>query len=58
MDFIMKGTLGSFVKRAMIEAYYANINFNQLTHYFIKKQIKGAINNVANEASKFLEQLK
>ena len=54
----MKGTLGSFVKRAMIEAYYPNISFNQLTHYFNKKQIKGVINNVANEASKLLEQLK
>ena len=57
MDFIMKGTLGSFVKRTMIEARYPNISFNQLTHYFIKKQIKGVINNVANEASKLLAQL-
>ena len=54
----MKGTLGSFVKRAMIEAHYPNISFNQLTQYFNKKQIKGVINNVANEASKLLEQLK
>lgn len=52
----MKGTLGNFVKRTVIEMQYPNVKFNDFTNYLIKKQIKGVINNAANKASKLLEK--
>lgn len=53
----MKGTLGNFARRAVIEAKYPKINFNQFRNLLIKQQIKGVINNVADKSSKLLEKL-